>query len=354
MSQNTSTHNSEPPQSVTSSSSSESASESSDDDQSIAEPLLSSPKSKSQQKRGNKKQSAARTNEAGLSVPLQKELVQDIESLFGGLEEFKKDPFGTAKLCDRKSDAFGVSGSKLRQRVRDKLKQWKKLSLKECEDILIHLGFWATRRRSESTSNQNDTGNSNTNIIAPDLSKQTATAPIPVKSVTLPSTNVTPDRKTQTTMDSKNNAFTVKVNTANPEANREVIIYELERIEGVASHENKLFKGFWVTTPIDIRFILDDENTPHWKARVFNSNTVLLSMQAWNYSHLYDQGKFKAHVSENCIDAMEGAHHDIVDDEGVIKEDRKWKHLFLEFPNEVDLSAKAINEHAGDDEKLGL
>jgi len=152
----------------------------------------------------------------------------------------------------------------------------------------------------------------------------------------------------------KSNSYTIQVNTKCPEANREVQIYDLERIEGVGDKKNQLFKGFWMLLPIDIRFILDDTATTHWMARVFNDNTVMLSIQALNYSALYDRDQFEKRVSENALEAMDNAHHEVVDETGAIREERKWKHLYLEFDNDVKLSAKEINEFAGEEGKLDL
>jgi hypothetical protein len=84
----------------------------------------------------------------------------------------------------------------------------------------------------------------------------------------------------QKTMSSMN-THTIHVNMSCPEANREVVVYNLEHIEGVGEKKNMLFKGFWKCLPIDICFILDDTSTPHWKARVLSADTVMLSIQAW-------------------------------------------------------------------------
>ena len=151
-----------------------------------------------------------------------------------------------------------------------------------------------------------------------------------------------------------NNTFTIDVNTKRPEANREVTVYDLERIPGVGDQKDTLFKGFWITMPIDIRFIVDDENTTHWKARVFSKNTVLLSIQAWDYTHLHGRDQLANVVSENVLEAIDDAQHDYASQPCDKKQARKWKHLYLKFSDEVDLSAKEINSGAGEDETLKL
>jgi len=317
--------------------------DSSDDEQSVATPLL--PSEPSPSKRANKSKSVARTNDAGIGIPLQKELAQDVERVFGNFCCFKRDPFGTSKLCGRKPDTCGDSKSKLRQQVRDKLKHWKKLSTNEHRDALRDLGLWASKQTEDFSTDE-----------APPV------CPLPATNkerhheaakTTSQSPPIKIDLQQPKTMN-QSSTCTVKVNTEHPETNGEMMIYDLDRIEGVGEKEHQLFKGFWMLMPIDIRHILDDTVTAHWKARMFSSNKVLVSVQAWNCSVLCDRDQFEQRVSSNALESMDAAHHDIVNNEGATKEDRKWKHLFLDFDDDVQLSAKAINANAGEDEKLEL
>jgi len=132
------------------------------------------------------------------------------------------------------------------------------------------------------------------------------------------------------------------------------MVYDIERIDGVGEKENTLFRGFWMCLPIDIRFILDDQSTEHWKARMFSRDTVLLSIRAWDHSQLNDRDQFEKSVSNNVLEAIHAAHHDLEEEPNDKKEARKWKHLFLKFKSGVELSAKSINTQAGEDEKLNL
>jgi len=150
------------------------------------------------------------------------------------------------------------------------------------------------------------------------------------------------------------NTFTINVNLDCPDANREVSVCEIERIEGVGENKNRLHKGFWITTPINTRCVLDDKTTTHWKARVFSSDTLLLSIQAWDCSQLKDRDEFSNVVDDNVLEGIDAAHHALADAQEDKKEARKWKHLFLKFGGGVELSAKAINENAGEDDKLQL
>ena len=290
--------------------------------------------------------SPARTDAKGAPVPTQVELAEDIEKLFKGLAAFNEDPYSTSKLCRQKTDLYGESGSQLRQQVRDKLKSWKKLSLVECEQVLKDLGVWTSSQTNTQTKLRSD------NLEQPRRPQVKVSVTKPKPSSQSPQLTFLQPKK-----DIMNapNTFTIKVNTAHPEANREVMVYDLDRIQGAGeANKNTLYKGFWICLPIDVRFILDDVNTEHWKARVFSSNSVLLSIQAWNYSHLYDRDELETNVDENVLEAIDNCHHGLEDESSDVKEARKWKHLLLQFGDGVELSAKHIFLGAGDDEKLKL
>lgn len=334
---------------TTSTSSTEENSSDEDDEDSVAVPLIPTPKT------GTKTISPARTNKQGAPMPIQQELAEDIKE-FGGLLAFKEDPHSTSKICRVKPDLHGIGGSPLRQQIRDKLKQWKKLSLDEYKQVLTDLGVWtssqaAVHRKLNSKHNKES-------VKAPFKTAHVTTKAL-VDCITHPPSLLgsklsqlsIPVQPTQTM---SSNSFTINVNTATPEANREVSVYDIERIDGVGERENALFKGYWICMPIDVRFILDDLTTEHWKARVYSSDTVLLSIQAWDYSQLHDRDEFEKQVTSNVLEAIDAAHHDLAEEPADRSEARKWKHLFLKFKDGVELAAKCINEDAGEDEKMKL
>ena len=124
-------------------------------DESVAAPLCQptsqpSPTAESSQpssqpssnRRSTKTKSAARTNQAGLDLTLQKGLAQDILSLFNSFEQFQNDYYACSKVCDRKEGTCGAANSKERARVRQKLKSWKKFTKKEYQALLKDLGIW--------------------------------------------------------------------------------------------------------------------------------------------------------------------------------------------------------------------
>jgi hypothetical protein len=59
-------------------------------------------------------------------------------------------------------------------------------------------------------------------------------------------------------------------------------------------------------------------------------------------------------VTRQCLGGNGAAHHNLEGKPSDRKEARKWKHLILKFGNGVELSAKSINEDAGEDEKVKL
>lgn len=69
----------------------------------------------------------SRTNNAGLSNPVQKQLLQDIEAS-GGLQALKSKRRGIAKLCDTKAEIYGLPKSRTRKQVQNKIYKWYSLS----------------------------------------------------------------------------------------------------------------------------------------------------------------------------------------------------------------------------------
>jgi len=320
--------------------------DSDNDDQSIAVPLVTKPTTPKPVKRF---QTRARTNKAGVSIPTQAELARDIQCIFGSLKAFKKDPFSAKKICNPKTDLCGETGSQQRQRIRDKLKGWKKLSQQECDQVLVDIGVWASQQRPEQAIKSPP----KTSTPETTTAKVSALRPAVACKKSTGFQEIRFDAPKYPKM-SSNNTFTIDVNTKCPEANREVIVCDLERIPGAGEEKDTLFKGFWMTLPIDIRFIADDESTTHWKARVFSSNTVLLSIQAWDYTHLNGRDQLENAVTENVLEAIDDSQHDCAAQPSDKKEARKWKHLFLKFSDEAELSAKSIHSNAGEDENLEL
>jgi len=87
---------------------------------------------------------------------------------------------------------------------------------------------------------------------------------------------------------------------------------------------------------------------------VFSHNTVLLSIQSWDYAHRYGRDQFANVVNENVLEAIDDAQHDLADQSEAQQEERKWKHLCLKFPDEVELSSRVVNADAGEDDCLKL
>jgi hypothetical protein len=149
-------------------------------------------------------------------------------------------------------------------------------------------------------------------------------------------------------------AVLINVNIDRPEANREVLVFPLKDIEGVKTVKGEKktmhYFGYYIMFPMDIRFILDDETTEHYKARVFSMNQVLLSVPAWPYSPLMNRDEIANLVDGIVTDGMDDARHAFDDN----KESRRWKYILLDFPPSHSLGSKEIYDEAGEDEELKL
>lgn len=130
----------------------------------------------------SRKKNSVRTNSAGIEIPLQKQLAEDIEAS-GGLERLKRDTYGLSKLCAGKEDSYGQPVSSLRDRIRDKVKNWKKLTPREYqEDVLDKLGVFSFDQLQqqiivqEPTKNKKSSSKRNKKQVA--KNKKTPQAPV--------------------------------------------------------------------------------------------------------------------------------------------------------------------------------
>ncbi|CAB9510059.1 unknown protein [Seminavis robusta] len=303
----------------------------------------------------NHKSSSAR----GVSLHIRKQLAKDIHRA-GGIEAIGLENDGKTldQILKQKEHLYGKRGSTERRQVRNLFHKWKNYSPeKYCEQVVIPLVLADTA--TEDTASH--TADSSFDVPTPEPTPSQIPPPKPSRTAartkSIPSLSEKPKpaitkpasfffEKPEPTTMSRDNSFTIKVNTERPEANREVMVYELDRIQGVGDKQNQLFSGFWIVMPIDFRYILDDDETTHWKVSVIAKNKLLLSIQAWNYSALHDRDEFKKCVTKNDLEAMDGAMHDLIDEKTCeVYEDRKWKHLILEFEQDVHLSTKEIYDN---------
>jgi hypothetical protein len=86
--------------------------------------------------------STTKTSATGLSLHVQKSLLQDIEESGGLVVACVRN------LCNRRSDIFGAAGSERRRQVQNKVTKWKSLDEIEYYKLLASLGV---RPRSFST-----------------------------------------------------------------------------------------------------------------------------------------------------------------------------------------------------------
>ena len=148
----------------------------------------------------------------------------------------------------------------------------------------------------------------------------------------------------------------IHVDTTRPEKNREVMIYDLNRLTGKLG-ENWYYRGYCVIHEIDLRHILDNPTATLFQAKlrrdprnpdVLIRNQVVLTMPAWPYT-----------LTDNTDrDAINGVLGELIGadiDHQRIKfieniSSRQTKDLLLEFPESVKLSATLLHDHAGKDE----
>jgi hypothetical protein len=140
----------------------------------------------------------------------------------------------------------------------------------------------------------------------------------------------------------------IHVNIDWPEANREALVFSLKDIEGVKTGTH--YYGYYIMTPMDIHYILDDQSVKHYKAHIFTDNQVLFSLPAWPYSPLYNRDEMLDKIATNVMHAMDDACHAFEENQASCH----WKHHLLDFPTGHVMSGKDIYEETGNDEELQL
>ena len=140
-----------------------------------------------------------------------------------------------------------------------------------------------------------------------------------------------------------------------PEGNREFVIYPVRDVLGVEKEgEPRLYYyGFFILILVDHCWYELDKGTEHYKARVFTSNQVLVTVPAWDYTLLYNRDELvqpAARFPGYAINAIDNACHDFDKN----KTQRQSKHFLLQFPSDFELKSSVITEEATEDELLPL
>jgi hypothetical protein len=140
----------------------------------------------------------------------------------------------------------------------------------------------------------------------------------------------------------------IDVNIITPEANHEALIIPLSDIQGVDL--KKHLCGYYSMLPMDLWYIMVDIKVEFYKARVFSSNSVLVTVPLWPYGPLMNRDETARHVDECVTNAMDNARHQYFADFG----HRQWKHLDFFPPDGHKVSAKDIYMDAEEDNELDI
>jgi hypothetical protein len=142
----------------------------------------------------------------------------------------------------------------------------------------------------------------------------------------------------------------IDVNVDCPEANRELLIFPINDIQGAKDH-NAYYFGYFICFPIEHRWYTMDENVEHYKARVFSNNQLMVSLPSFDFTLLHNRDEvIQSNFPDNVISSLDNSRH-VFD---ANKSFRQWKHLLLNFPDDQTLKASVIFEEAGEDEQLEL
>jgi hypothetical protein len=115
--------------------------------------------------------------------------------------------------------------------------------------------------------------------------------------------------------------------------------------------EGMLYDGYYIVLPqFDARYITEDTTEEPVKATLYRQNAVHIRYNSWPYGLLHDRDDLEKSIDERCMVGIDAKHNEFLQKPG----NRKWKHLFLNFPQGHTFSAKALNADAGEDHELEL
>jgi hypothetical protein len=147
----------------------------------------------------------------------------------------------------------------------------------------------------------------------------------------------------------------INVDLHRPEHNHGFIIYDLgQTVQGVGDFANRFYFGFAIFKKIDVRHVLDDKKTTHYKARITGANQITITEPAWDYNHLFLRDNLAEKLDEFVVDSIDDAHDKYDKNTHGNKEERRWRHSRLNFPGVTQLDSVTIFDKATDDQWLKL
>jgi len=138
----------------------------------------------------------------------------------------------------------------------------------------------------------------------------------------------------------------IKVDIDFPERNREVTIYKIDDLEG---KDDELYHGYFGFFRFDAGLVEDDPHFEHVKLSIYSGTQLVIEMPALPrpFQTNADRDTFALDdfVSVNMLKAMDIKRNkhlkDAKQDRGA-KQERRWKRLCLQFPDDHQLSSKEL------------
>jgi hypothetical protein len=161
-------------------------------------------------------------------------------------------------------------------------------------------------------------------------------------------TDTTPPTERMTTGGAPKGAFVVNVDTDFPEKNREVLVVATKNIPGADG--KTFYTGYTIMYRFDGRWLVENPEVECIEARLLTTHSILLKVPAWPYGILRDQDTINAKLPSHVQDALDNARHAYAASESP----SQFKYLVLEFGEDHELSSKALNKEAGENEELSI
>ncbi|CAB9524192.1 unknown protein [Seminavis robusta] len=143
-----------------------------------------------------------------------------------------------------------------------------------------------------------------------------------------------------------------KANVNLPERNGPFTVLDVgQTVEGCGDKKGRMFYGYFIFFKFDVRFNINTPLKPLYKGRLLTTDTVQLTVPAWDYSLLKCRDSFVANskLQDNFTEAIDDVHDKFANDE----ENRFFCTYHMQFEG-YKLSSKAVYPDAGEDELVGM
>ncbi|CAB9523723.1 unknown protein [Seminavis robusta] len=325
----------------------------------------------------------------GLPLYLKKTLAKELQRRIGGPSKLF-GPKALQKFLDSSENSpehYGIAGDLLRRQISQKVTRWKRYSKDQWKSRVLHRykisedpGL-SSSSDSSASSLENDQDDLPLPKSPPPIPKEISTGKkktpssssktpraatkkgsavakkSPFKTPKVP--KLVPDKKKPSPVPEEQVSHfkmpatkyhEIVVDTDRAFANGPFYVFNVQQtLEGVGKEAGRMFWGYIILLKVDLRWILSDLKKSFYHGRIFATDTVLISLPAWDFNLYKNRDAFLPANGEpdNLVQALDDSQDRFKKE----KDEKFFAHYRLKFDGEA-INSSNIFEEATEDEKL--